>query len=81
MESFDHNKWINHGFFWLQLFSSEKPGISHLQIFGCPIYMHIPKENRMKMEPSGKKGSFVGYIETSKAFQIYVPGEIHVEVS
>ena len=33
------------------------------------------------MEPSGKKGTFVGYSETSKAFRIYVPGERHVEVS
>ena len=33
------------------------------------------------MEPSGKKGNFVGYNKTSKAFRIYVPGERHVEVS
>ena len=33
------------------------------------------------MEPSGKKGTFVGYSEISKAFRIYVPGESHVEVS
>ena len=33
------------------------------------------------MEPYGKKGTFVGYIVTSKAFKIYVPGERHVEVS
>ena len=33
------------------------------------------------MEPSGKKGNFVGYNETSKEFRIYVLAEIHVEVS
>ena len=33
------------------------------------------------MEPSRKKGVFVGYSETSKEFRIYVPGERHVEVS
>ena len=33
------------------------------------------------MEPSGKKGTFVGYSETSKALRIYVPGERHIEVS
>ena len=33
------------------------------------------------MEPSGKKGIFVGYSETSKAYRIYVLGEIHIEVS
>ena len=32
------------------------------------------------MEPSRKKGNFVGYSETSKELKIYVPGERHVEV-
>ena len=33
------------------------------------------------MEHSGKKGNFLGYSETSKAFRIYVPSERDVEVS
>ena len=33
------------------------------------------------MEPSGKKGIFVGYSETSKAYRIYVPGQRHIEVN
>ena len=64
-----------------EVFTGEKPNISHLHIFGCPLYIHIPKENRTNMEPSRKKGTFVGYNETSKAFKIYVPSERHVEVS
>ena len=59
----------------------KKIDISHLQIFGFPVYFHIPKEKRTKMEPSGNKGIFFGYSETSKAFKIYVPSERHVEVS
>jgi hypothetical protein len=41
----------------------------------------VPKEKRTKMEPSGKKGIFVGYNETSKAYRIYIPGTRLVEVS
>jgi hypothetical protein len=41
----------------------------------------VPKDKRTKMEPSGKKGIFVGYNETPKAYKIYVPGEKHIEVS
>ena len=63
-----------------EVFTGEKPDISHLWIFGCPVYIHIEKEKRTKMEPFGKKGTFVGYSETSKAFRICVPGERHVEV-
>ena len=27
-----------------EVFTGEKPDISHLQIFGCAVYIHIPKE-------------------------------------
>ena len=27
-----------------EMFTGEKPKVSHLKIFGCPVYLHIPKE-------------------------------------
>ena len=45
------------------------------------MFVHIPKEKRNKLEPSGKKGIFVGYCEVSKAFRIYIPGHRHIEIS
>jgi hypothetical protein len=33
------------------------------------------------LDPSGKKGIFVGYCEVSKAFRIYIPGQHHIEIS
>ena len=45
------------------------------------MHIHVPKEKRSKLEPSGKKGVFVGYSETSKAYQIYVPGQRFIEVN
>jgi hypothetical protein len=56
------------------VFSGIKPEVGHLRIFGCPVYIHVPKEKKTKMEPSGKKGVFWGYSENSKAYKIYVPG-------
>lgn len=58
-----------------------KPDISHLKIFGCPVYIYVPKEKRTKLEPSGKKGIFVGYSESSKAYRIYIPGQKQIEIS
>jgi hypothetical protein len=58
-----------------------KPKVGHLRIFGCPMYIHVPKEKRTKMEPSGKKGVFVGHNENSKAYRIYVLGQRQIEVS
>jgi hypothetical protein len=63
-----------------EVFSGIKPEVGRLRIFGCPVYIHAPKERRTKMEPSGKKGVFVGYSENSKAYMIYVPGQRQIEV-
>ena len=63
------------------MFTRKKPTVSHLKIFGCPVFVHIPKEKRTKLETSGKKGIFVGYCEVSKAFRIYIPGYHHMEIS
>jgi hypothetical protein len=63
------------------MFFVKKPEVSHLKIFGCPVFVHIPKEKRTKLDPSRKKGIFVGYCEVSKAFIIYIPGYYHIEIS
>ena len=56
-----------------EAFTIVKPDVSDLRIFGCSVYIRIPKEKRSKLEPSRKKGNYVGYSETSKAYQIYIP--------
>ena len=63
------------------MFTGKKPEVSHLKIFGCPVFIHIPKDKINKLEPSGKKGIFVGYGEVSKAFRIYILGHHHIEIS
>jgi hypothetical protein len=60
--------------------SGIKPKVGHLRIFGCLVYIHVPKEKRTKVEPSGKKGVFLGYNEKSKAYRIYVLGQKKIEV-
>lgn len=64
-----------------EVFTKVKPNISHLRIFGCPVYIHVPKEKRTKLEPSGRKGIFFGYSETSKAYKIFIPGQKNIELS
>jgi hypothetical protein len=51
-----------------EAFSGKKPNVENLRIFGCQVYSHIPKDKINKLEPSGKKGIFVGYSDSSKAF-------------
>ena len=45
------------------------------------MYIHIPKEKRTKLDPSGKKGIFVGNSESSKAYIIYFPGFKKINIS
>ena len=41
----------------------------------------MPKEKRAKLEPSGKKGIFVGYSDCSKAYRVYIPRQRHIDIS
>ena len=38
-----------------EMFYGEKPEVSHLNIFGCPIYIHIPKKKN-KVRSFRKEG-------------------------
>jgi transposase InsO family protein len=51
-----------------EAFTRVKPEIGHFRIFGCPVYFHVPKDKRSKLEPSGRKETFVGYGESSKVY-------------
>jgi hypothetical protein len=64
-----------------EAFTGVKPEVGHFGIFGCPVYFHIPKEKRSKPDPFGRKGTFVGYNESSKAYRIYILGQRQIEVS
>jgi len=64
-----------------ELFTGKKPEVSHLRIFGCPVYVHVPKDNRSKLDPSGKKGVFVGYSDSTKGYRVHFPGLKKIEVS
>jgi hypothetical protein len=35
------------------MFSGKKPEVSHFRIFGSPVFIHVPKEKRTKLDPSG----------------------------
>ena len=63
-----------------EVFTGKKLNVSHSRVFGCHVYFHVPKEKRSKLDASGKKGTFVDYNETSKAYRVYVPSQREVEI-
>jgi len=53
-----------------EAFTGKKPSVYHLRIFGCLVYIHIPKYKRKKLDPTSMKGIFIGYSNTSKTYRI-----------
>ena len=64
-----------------EVFSKKKLKFNHLRIFRCLVYIHIPKEKKTNLDPSGKKGIFVGYSESLKAYRIYFPGFNNINIT
>ena len=52
-------------------FTSKKSDVSHLNIFGSSIYVHVMKDDRKKLEPTAKVGIFVGCTETPHNYRVY----------
>ena len=56
-----------------EYFTHKKPHISHLKIFGSPVYIHVTKDAKKKLEPTIEVGIFVGYTETPHNYRVYFP--------
>ena len=56
-----------------EAWSGIKQGVTHMRVFGCVAYAHIPGQLRNKLESKGEKFIFLGYSEESKAYMLYSP--------
>ena len=56
-----------------EAYSGKRPDISHLRIFGSPVYMHVTKDARRKLDPTAEVGIFLGYTDTPHNYRVYVP--------
>ena len=46
---------------------------SHLKIFGCEAFVHIPKENRTKLDDKSMKCIFLGYADEDFGYRLWDP--------
>ncbi len=51
-----------------EAWSGKKPYVSHLKVFGCKAFAHVPDENRTKLESKFMPCVFLGYYESTKAY-------------
>ena len=50
-----------------------KPVVSHLRVFGCDAYAHIPRDERSKFDSKTRKCILLGYGEQTKGYRLYDP--------
>lgn len=43
-----------------------KSDVSHLRVFGCHAWVHVPTELRSKLKPRAAPGIFLGYTTSRK---------------
>ena len=56
-----------------EAWSGEKPCVNGLRVFGCQAYVHIPKDERKKLDSKSKKCVLLGYGEHTKGYRLYNP--------
>ena len=53
--------------------TGEKPQVDGLQVFGCQVFVHIPKDERKKLDSKSRKCILLGYGTTTKGYRLYDP--------
>jgi hypothetical protein len=53
-----------------EAWNGRKVDLSHLHVFGCCDFMHIPDQNRKKLDPKSTELVHIGYSEESKAYHL-----------
>ena len=54
-----------------EVWTGKKPSLSHLRIFGCDAYVHVPKEKRTKLDSNYEKCIFIRYKDGLKGYKLW----------
>jgi len=57
----------------LQVLQSKSPYLSHLKVFGCSCFVHLPSSQHDKLDSRAIKCIFLGYSQTQKGYKRYDP--------
>jgi hypothetical protein len=72
---------VVHGMTPKEKFIGKKPNVSHLKVFGCIAYVHVPDEKRSKLDPKAEKCIFIGYSSKQKGYRCFNPSTRKLQVS
>ena len=54
-----------------EVWTGKKPSLSHLRVFGCDAYVHVPKEKRTKLDNKYERCIFIGYKDGLKGYKLW----------
>jgi hypothetical protein len=72
---------IVHGMTFEEKFTGKKLDVSHLKVFGCIAYVHVPNETRSKLNSKTDKCIFIGYSFKQKGYRCFNPSTRKLQVS
>ena len=56
-----------------EVWMGKKVNYSHLKNFGCQSFLHIPKENRTKLDDKSMKCILGGYVNGEIGYRLWDP--------
>eukprot|EP00253_Pinus_taeda_P015604 PITA_15604 len=56
-----------------EVWTGKKPSLSHVRVFRCDVYVHVPKEKRTKLDSKSEKCIFIGYKDGLKGYKLWNP--------
>ena len=56
-----------------EVWTGKKPSLSHLRVFGCDAYVHVPKEKRTKLDNKSERCIFIRYKDGLKGYKLWNP--------
>jgi hypothetical protein len=56
-----------------EVWTGKKPSLTHLKVFGYDAYVHVPKENKSKLDKKAEKCIFIGYKDGLKGYKLWNP--------
>jgi len=68
-----------HGMTPEKKFTGKKPNVSHLRVFGCIAYTHVPEG--LKLDLKAEKCIFIGYSLEQKGYKCFNPSTWKLQVS
>jgi len=70
-----------HGMTLKKKFTSKKPDVSHLRVFGYIAHMHVYDEKKSKLNPKAEKCIFIRYSLEKKGYSCFNPSTQRLQVS